>query len=120
MDDLADSLQALLRSPGMAEKLQGVLSSLTQGTSPPPGGTVPTAPPPPAAPPSGLDPAMLTRLLPLLGGLQQETEDTALLRALRPYLHGEREKRLDGAIQMMRLASLLPLLQGGLLSKGGL
>ena len=56
---------------------------------------------------------MLQKLLPLLGSMNRETEDTRLLRALRPYLHAEREQRLDQAIQMMRIAQLLPLLGAG-------
>lgn len=83
----------------------------------------------------GLDPAMLKKLLPLLQGLGgsgsdgtselgglmkllpllsgggQEDENTALLRALRPHLHGEREKRLDGAIKLLQISRVLPLLK---------
>lgn len=53
----------------------------------------------------------LTRLLPLLSGRGREDENTALLRALRPYLHGEREKRLDGAIKLLQMSQVLPLLK---------
>lgn len=94
MEELEGALQALLQSPDTMQKLQAVL-----------GGAAASAPPKPSAP---SDAAALQALLGSLGG---ETEDTALLRALRPYLHGEREKRLDHAIQMMRVAQILPLLQ---------
>ena len=60
--------------------------------------------------------AMLTGLLPLVSGLTQDDDSTALLRALRPYMHGGREKRLDDAIRLMQLLKFVPLLQG----KGGL
>ena len=53
----------------------------------------------------------LTKLLPLLSGGGREDENTALLRALRPYLHGEREKRLDGAIKLLQMSQVLPLLK---------
>ncbi len=70
------------------------------------------------------DAAALTRLLPLLGSLNKDDDDTRLLQALRPYLHGEREQRLDEAVKLLRLSHLLPLLQtqgilGGKPPEGG-
>ena len=62
--------------------------------------------------------AALTRLLPLLSGMGQDNEDTRLLQALRPYLHGPREQRLDEAVRLLRLAKLLPLLQEQGILKG--
>ena len=47
-----------------------------------------------------------------LGG---EDRNTALLKALRPYLHDGREKRLDESIKLLQLIKLLPLIGGGLL-----
>ena len=55
----------------------------------------------------------LLKLLPLLGQIGQEDHNTALLKALRPYLHGDREKRLNDSMRMMQLLKLLPLLQKG-------
>lgn len=51
------------------------------------------------------------KLAPLMASMNKEDENTALLRALRPYLHGDREKRLDDAIQILRFMRILPLLQ---------
>lgn len=58
------------------------------------------------------DLSAIAKMAPLMAGLNKEDENTALLKALRPYLHGDREKRLDDAIQMMKMMKLLPLLQG--------
>lgn len=118
MEDVSNILQTLLGDPKTRERLQGVLAGLTAASD------AESAPPPapavgapavgvPAADTPAADGALLGRILPLLGEMQRENESTTLLRALRPYLHGEREKRLDGAIQMLRLAELLPLLQEG-------
>lgn len=52
-----------------------------------------------------------SKLTPLLTASAGENPDAALLKALRPYLHGDREKRLDDALQVMRLTRLLPLLR---------
>ena len=122
---LNEKLQALLSSPDSMARIQSLMSSLG-------GGDLPFALPQPekqpeseskseaatAASPAMPDLSMLTKLMPLLGNLNKENEDTRLLRSLKPYLHGDREKRLDDAIRMMQLAQFMPLLQQGL-GKGG-
>lgn len=57
------------------------------------------------------DLSALLKLAPLMGNLNKDDENTALLKALRPYLHGDREKRLDDAIQILRIMKVLPLIQ---------
>lgn len=101
--DLNDLLGELLNSPDTMEKLQGVLSSL--GSGPAEG---PPSPLPPTLPEGG----MMQRLMPLLSAMGSGGEDrnVTLLKALRPYLHEGREKRVDQAIEMLKLARLLPLL----------
>ena len=121
MDDLSDKIARLLSSPEGMEKIRTVMSSLG-GDAPaaiPAAASVPAAPaaPAPPAPPApaggmgALDPALIGRVMPLLGALNRENDDTRLLQALRPYLHGEREQRLDETMRLLRLTRLLPLLQ---------
>ena len=122
MDDLSDKIARLLSSPAGMEKIRTVMSSLG-GDAPaaiPAAASVPAAAAAPAAPtvtpaPAGgtgaLDPALIGRVMPLLGALNSENDDTRLLQALRPYLHGEREQRLDETMRLLRLTRLLPLLQ---------
>ena len=124
MDDLSDKIARLLSSPEGMEKIRTVMSSL--GDAPaaiPAAASVPAAAAAPAAqtvtpaPPASAggssvpDPALLGRVMPLLGALNSENDDTRLLQALRPYLHGEREQRLDETMRLLRLTRLLPLLQ---------
>lgn len=120
MDDLSNKIARLLSSPEGMEKIRTVMSSL--GDAPaaiPAAASVPAAPaaPAPPAPPApaggmgALDPALIGRVMPLLGALNSENDDTRLLQALRPYLHGEREQRLDETMRLLRLTRLLPLLQ---------
>ena len=120
MDDLSDKIARLLSSPEGMEKIRTVMSSL--GDAPaaiPAAASIPAAPaapapPAPSAPAGGmgaLDPALIGRVMPLLGALNSENDDTRLLQALRPYLHGEREQRLDETMRLLRLTRLLPLLQ---------
>lgn len=114
MDDLNEKLARLLSDPNSMAKIQSAMATLGGGDSTEPS----PAPPPPVAPPSVEPPignlpdlSMLTRLMPLMGAFNQEDDDTRLLQALRPYLHGERSERLDETMKLLRLTKLLPLLQ---------
>ena len=89
MDDLNEKLDRLLSDPSTVAKMQAMLTSLSDKNEPSP---------PPA-------PEEATAALP------DGAKDAALLKALRPYLHGEREKKLDEAIKLMELSRLLPLLR---------
>ena len=121
MDDLNEKLTGLLSSPEGMAKIQGLMAALGGGEAAlPPVSAPPASPAPPpavstpasAAMEGGLpDMGALMKLMPLLSGMGQDTPDTRLLLALRPYLHGEREKRLEETMGLLRLMRLLPLLQ---------
>ena len=108
MDDLSEKLTQLLSSPEGMAKIQTVMAALGgEGAEPP---KAEAAPPP--APAGGLpDLSAMTKLLPLLSNMGQDNEDTRLLQALRPYLRGEREQRLDETVRLLKMMRLLPLLQ---------
>ena len=129
-DALNQKIQSLLSSPDSMARIQSLMSSFGGGdlpfslpdivgnaTSESKNETPAELPATPASSASLLDPSLLTKIAPLLGNFNKEDSDTRLLRALRPYLHGDREKRLDDAIRMMQIARLAPLLQGS--GKGG-
>lgn len=109
--DLGELMSQFLARPDSMEMIQSVLASL--GGDMPKPDAVPPSPPAESVPDLGA----LQKLLPLLqgfGGDNSSDQHVALLRALRPYLHNGREKKVDEAIEMMRLAKLLPLLKGAL------
>ncbi len=56
----------------------------------------------------GMDPKLLTRLLPLLQELggQRDSNARALLYALRPYLKEEKQNKVERALQLARLFHL--------------
>ena len=112
MEDLNEKLTQLLSSPEGMNKIQSVMAAL--------GGALPQEEPPPPPPTeSGVDMTAITRLLPLLGNLNRENEDTRLLSALRPYLHGERAQRLEESMRLLKLMKLLPLVTEGGRADGG-
>lgn len=121
MDDLNDKIARLLGDPSSMAKIQSMMASFGGGDAPAPPEVPPSPPAPTPTPPSsptaslpldGLpDLGMLAKLAPLMGAFGKEDDDTRLLQALRPYLHGEREQRLDDTMKMLRLTKLLPLLQ---------
>ena len=118
-DELSRKLDQLLNSPDGMEKIRSTMAALglsADTPAPPPEKNEPPAKPP--EPSAGEGSELLSGLLglaPLLGKLEKDDQHTALLKALRPYLQGGREKRLDESIKLLQLMKLLPLLQGGLL-----
>lgn len=88
--------------------LAGVLGALGGGSQ------QAAAASPPSATPDTL--AMVTKLAPLLGQINQEDDSTRLLRALRPLLSGARQQKIDEAVKILQLMRLLPLIRdmGGL------
>lgn len=114
MEDLNEKITRLLSDPSSMAKIQSMMATLGGGDNPAPPESAPSPPsePAPSAPLEGLpDLGMLAKLAPLMGAFSKEDDDTRLLQALRPYLHGEREQRLDDTMKMLRLTKLLPLLQ---------
>lgn len=112
--DLGQKLDQLLNSPEGMAKIGQMMAAL--GVSPDADHTasaMPVPPPSPEASPreDGPDLSGLLQLAPLLGSLGKDDQNTVLLKALRPYLHGEQEKRLDESVKLMQLFKLLPLLR---------
>ena len=125
MSEFDDKLNALLSDPGSMAKIMELAQSLSGGSGPsaspppPPPQPQPQQPPPPPPPPAGggdplsgllggMDPKLLTRLLPLIQELNRDSDSNArqLLTALRPYLRPERQDRVERALQLARLIHL--------------
>ena len=119
MAEFDEKLNSILSNPDAMSQIMQLAQSLGGGeqTAPPPQ----PGPPPPGPPPSGggdllsslmggggLDPKLLSRLLPLiqeLGG-QRESNARNLLYALRPYLRSDRQEKVERALQLARLFHL--------------
>lgn len=126
-----EKLNSILGNPDAMAQIMQLAQSLSGGNqaveAPPPAQPSPPpapaftppprqapVPPPPAGPEllsslaGGLDPKMISRLVPLLQELggQQDSNARALLYALRPYLKPERQEKVERALQLARLFHL--------------
>lgn len=122
MAEFDEKLNSILSNPDAMSQIMQLAQSLSGSgqDAPPP---QPAAPPPPSPPPSGgsgdlfsslsslaggMDPKLLSRLLPLiqeLGG-QRDSNARQLLYALRPYLKEEKQNKVERALQLARLFHL--------------
>lgn len=127
MAEFDDKLNSILSNPDAMSQIMQLAQSLGgdgggQPAPPPPDQPGPQQgwgpPPPQQAPPppggalsslmGGLDPGLLSRLLPLiqeLGG-QRDSNARNLLYALRPYLRSDRQEKVERALQLARLFHL--------------
>lgn len=109
--ELQDKITEIMSDPQAMENLKSMANELFgSGES---GGASAAAPP--AAPDGGglldgIDPAAL---LSVVGSLKHSGDDdrTRLLCALKPYLSERRRARVDGAIKILKLLSILPVLK---------
>ena len=121
-----EKLNNILSNPDAMAQIMQLAQSLSGGQTaeapPPPQQPAPPPPPPRQSPPSappggadllssltgGLDPKMISKLVPLLQELggQQDSNARALLYALRPYLKPDRQEKVERALQLARLFHL--------------
>lgn len=119
MAEFDDKLNSILSNPDAMSQIMQLAQSLGGGEA----ASAPSAPPPQPGPPpaagggdllsslmggGGMDPKLLSRLLPLiqeLGG-QRDSNARNLLYALRPYLRSDRQEKVERALQLARLFHL--------------
>lgn len=120
MSEFDDKLNALLSNPDSMAQIMQLAQSLSGQAGGSGAAEAPPSPPPQQPPPQpqtaagpdllssltgGLDPKLLTRLMPVLQELNRGDDGNArqLLMALRPYLRPERQERVERALQLARL-----------------
>lgn len=60
---------------------------------------------------SGLDMEMLMKMLSLFESFNQPNDNERFLLALKPLLHEENRPKIDSAIRLLKLFSVLPMLR---------
>ena len=113
MSDFEEKLNSILSNPDAMAQVMNLAQSLGGSI----GATASPSPEPSVKPSgnearakpadlfSGIDPALITKLLPLLGELNQTGSDERLqlLYALRPFLKPERQDKVERAVKAARL-----------------
>lgn len=61
---------------------------------------------------SGLDPEMLIKVLTLFETLNKPDDNERFLLALKPLLREENRAKIDSAIRLLKLFTVLPLIKG--------
>ena len=130
MPDLSEQLSAILQNPEAQRNIRNLLSSLGQNGDPSPNQNSAAPPfdfselfnqnqpknPEPQIP--DIDINMLMKLRGIFSKMNCEDSNVNLLRALRPHL--KNPQKVDGAINILRLMSVLPALEESGIFGGGL
>ena len=114
MADWQEQLNSVLSDPEAMARIASLAQSLSGASAeaappPPPPGNAPKPDTGAAASPlSGIDPELLSRVLPLLRQLNrpESGEAAAFLRALQPFLSEKRRGKVERAAQLARLIHL--------------
>jgi hypothetical protein len=115
MDDISAKISEVLSDPENMQMIKGLLASLGSESAEQAsrGGGAPkeeTGAPESAA----FDAETLLKVKKALSLIRQDDPRVKMLMALRPNLSEPRQKRVDEAIQLMRLVNLIPLLEDGI------
>lgn len=104
MADLAEMLNGLLSDPNTTEKLRALLDNKP---APPEKKTEDK----PALLPDGIDPAMMLKITRAMQHMNSKKSDnrTRLLSDLKPYVSSARSRRVDEAIEIMKILRVLDL-----------
>ncbi len=118
MDDFEGKLNSILGNPEMMTQIMTLAQQLGQSSP----NSAPPPPPPPPQENSGppMDMAAIAKLAGAAGNMGVDKNQQALLRALGPYISGERIGRLEKAMRAAKLASFATSFLGsGILSPSG-
>ncbi len=98
MSELGDMLKGILDDPATADKLR----SLVGGNDTP-------------AVPDGIDPQMMLKLSKVMSGMKNGGEDerTRLLCDLKPYISPARARRVDEAVNILKILRVVDILGEG-------
>ena len=97
MDNLESGLEAILGNPQMMQQIMSIAQSFQAEPAPPP---------PQAEGGPDIDFATVQKLTSLIGKTGIDSQQKALLQALRPYLSGQRIQKLEKAMRAAKLAAI--------------
>lgn len=107
MSDIQDKINKILSDPEALKQVQSLGAQLglsgEENVSPKP------APPPKAE--NGEIMNALSGFVPVMSRFSEEDDVSRLLNALRPFLSGEKQLKLDKAQRLMKLVRIIPLIR---------
>ena len=117
MEDLSTKLTQLLNDPEGMKQLQSMAQGLMGEGGLDLSALVPKEQEKPVMPDisglmGGVSPDQINMMMKLMSAFNSTKEDdrTRLLMALRPHLTDKRQQRVDQAVKLLKLASILPLI----------
>lgn len=117
MEDLSTKLTQLLNDPEGMKQLQSMAQGLMGEGGLNLSALIPQEQEKPAMPDisglmGGVSPDQMSMMMKLMSAFNSTKEDdrTRLLMALRPHLTDKRQQRVDQAVKLLKLASVLPLI----------
>ena len=111
MADLTEQLSSLLSDPEGMSRLRAMAEGLLGGDGAPKKNDEPPSPASQSSDSSlGIDPAAIAKLAGALA-INREDDRINLLKALRPHLSPEKQKRVDMAVKMIKLLEIAPRLR---------
>lgn len=128
MPDLSEQLSAILQNPDAQQNIMNLLSSIKQNSPPENQNSPPQfdlsslfhqdPPKPPEQNIPNIDINMLMKLQEIFSKMSCDDRNINLLLALRPHLKDPH--KIDGAINILRLMSVLPALEESGIFGGGI
>lgn len=97
MDNLESGLQSILGNPQMMEQIMSLAQNFQSEPAPPP---------PPAEGMPEMDLATIQKITSVIGKTGIDSQQKALLQALRPYLGNHRIQKLEKAMRAAKLAGI--------------
>ena len=117
MEDLSTKLTQLLNDPEGMKQLQSMAQGLMGEGGLDLSALMPQQQEKPVSPDisglmGGISPDQMGMMMKLMSAFNSTKEDdrTRLLMALRPHLTDKRQQRVDQAVKLLKLASVLPLI----------
>lgn len=106
LDDIASKITELLNDPQGMENIKSMAQSFLSDNNI----SLPSSQPEDS---NDIDPMQIANMVKTLNAFNSKNKDdrTNLLLALRPHLSQARQEKLDRAIKLMKLYSMLPLIQ---------
>lgn len=113
MSELDDKLNSILNNPQMMQQIMSLAQSMNIPEPQPPAQPQPPQSQPPQPPPKGgalfdapIDPSLLSKIAGLMQRSSIDQDQAQLLKALRPFLSGQKLQKLERAMHAAKMAGI--------------